>query len=79
MISPEIQALIKQRVAEAMATDSELDGFAMELLDQYGFQVAPEDLQPDEDPAMLETMYLVSGQTIFNLMCVLGYKRSPAR
>ncbi len=77
-LSAEIQALIAERVAAAKATDSELDGFAMELLDQYGFRRAPDAMQPNDDPDMLDEVYFADGQTIFNLMCVLGYKRTPA-
>lgn len=79
MLSLPIMALIAENVAQAQASDPEIDGMAMEMIEQYGFNVAPEFLQPNEDPAMLDVVYTADGRTIFNMMCVLGYRRNPAR
>lgn len=74
-ISPEIQDLLIREISRAILEDYEADGFAMEMLDQYGFVRAPDGFQPNEDPAMLQQVYMANGATIFGLMCVLGYGR----
>lgn len=74
-ISVEIQMLILKSIEATMASDPEADGFAMEMLDQYGFVLAPEGMQPDEDDKCTSRLYIANGATIFGLMCVLGYRR----